>query len=302
MTKKAFTMIELIVVISIIALLIGILAPGMNAAKNYAQDLNQKSQFHDIELALETYAVQNDNEYPDSNYEFGPGITQGAHKLAEALVGRDMHGLDPKTSWNSGTDDTTRADEVYLEDNYVNRAETLINLDKISAFDISQIYGYGTYRPSGNFAYSGRYKDDGTIYDSSRKQAVVFSDVYKNKKVTLPDGSTAKCGMPVLYYKANTSSKTLDYQKPEKSVFDVTDNFYIFFLEKNDDKSKKHPYYAEYNQCEQFYNDLINPKIIPISENEDPTPYNKESFLLLSAGRDGLYGTKDDIWNIPVKK
>ena len=45
MKKKGFTIIELVVVISIIALLIGIMAPGLKVAVRQARELKQKGQF-----------------------------------------------------------------------------------------------------------------------------------------------------------------------------------------------------------------------------------------------------------------
>jgi len=49
----------------------------------------------------------------------------------------------------------------------------------------------------------------------------------------------------------------------------------------------------------EFYDDLINPTI---PAGIDPVPYRQDSYVLLSAGEDGLYGTVDDIWNIHDKK
>jgi len=40
-----------------------------------------------------------------------------------------------------------------------------------------------------------------------------------------------------------------------------------------------------------FYNAITNPKM------SQPRPYNMNTYILISAGHDGIYGTKDDICN-----
>ena len=50
-----FSLIELLVVISIITLLLGFLATGIQAFKKRANDLRQKSHFHGMEVGLELF-------------------------------------------------------------------------------------------------------------------------------------------------------------------------------------------------------------------------------------------------------
>ena len=81
------------------------------------------------------------------------------------------------------------------------------------------------------------------------------------------------------------------------SVFDYDDNLDIMALGDNVE-SIVHPYYvANPDTAVDFYADLIDPHV-----RDGLTPYNKDRFILLSAGKDGLYGTKDDIWNISGMK
>ena len=54
-TKKGFTIIELLTVMSIIIILMSLLVPGLNRIRKLAKDLAQKAQFYDIDKALNDY-------------------------------------------------------------------------------------------------------------------------------------------------------------------------------------------------------------------------------------------------------
>ena len=50
--KTGLTLVEMLVVLSIIAILIGLLIPAMTVVKNTAKEAKQKTQFSAINLAL----------------------------------------------------------------------------------------------------------------------------------------------------------------------------------------------------------------------------------------------------------
>jgi prepilin-type N-terminal cleavage/methylation domain-containing protein/prepilin-type processing-associated H-X9-DG protein len=62
--RSGFTLIELLVVVSIIALLIAILLPSLARAKNNAKKTACASNLHQIGVALNTYAAENENNLP----------------------------------------------------------------------------------------------------------------------------------------------------------------------------------------------------------------------------------------------
>ncbi|MHC4460775.1 MAG: type II secretion system protein [Planctomycetota bacterium] len=66
LTKKAFTLIELVIVISIISLLLAISMPILTKARRSAHSLIGVSRQRDTAFAVTIYALDNDNRYPDS--------------------------------------------------------------------------------------------------------------------------------------------------------------------------------------------------------------------------------------------
>jgi prepilin-type N-terminal cleavage/methylation domain-containing protein len=62
--SRAFSLIELLVVISIIALLIGLILPALGRARSIAKQTVCQSRLRQWGLAFETYAVENDGYYP----------------------------------------------------------------------------------------------------------------------------------------------------------------------------------------------------------------------------------------------
>ena len=61
---SAFSLVELLVVISLIALLIGLILPALSRARSVAKQTVCQSRLRQWGLAFETYAVENDGFYP----------------------------------------------------------------------------------------------------------------------------------------------------------------------------------------------------------------------------------------------
>jgi len=309
LSGSGFTLIELLVVISIITLLIGFLGTGIQAAKRHATNLRQKSNFHAIEVGLELFQKDYD-DYPPSKMideksdgSSGPKVC-GAQHLAEALVGRDTRGFDPKSNWYAPDEDetiyanvtdkgSTQEDEAAGK---TRRWKLFIELKKMGAFVMHDLYE--NYNKD---VYSSK---DPCSPDSFR--APVITDIFRQKKIKVPYKDHAEwVGSPILYYKANSSSR-LFKKVPQPSdnysnwIYNYEDNRGIIELGTIKDPAVKHHFdeghtYTEDDQQKTgvhlFYKTITNPKV------SYDKPFNAATFILISAGRDGIYGTKDDISN-----
>jgi prepilin-type processing-associated H-X9-DG protein/prepilin-type N-terminal cleavage/methylation domain-containing protein len=68
MARKAFTLVELLVVIGIIALLIGLLLPALSTARQQAQAVDCLSNLRQMVIAVHSYADAYNGQYPIAYY------------------------------------------------------------------------------------------------------------------------------------------------------------------------------------------------------------------------------------------
>ncbi len=87
--KFAFTLVELLVVVSIIGLLVSIVLASLNSARIKSRDTRRVSDIREIRSALELYYTDN-QEYPDDIYATSGSIT-GKYI---AVVSKDPRGTN----------------------------------------------------------------------------------------------------------------------------------------------------------------------------------------------------------------
>ena len=67
-TRRGFTLIEMLVVIAIITILVAILLPALNNAREGARRIHCGSNLHQAGIGLEGYVLDFNNEYPDGDW------------------------------------------------------------------------------------------------------------------------------------------------------------------------------------------------------------------------------------------
>jgi len=290
--KTGFTIIELLTVMSIIVILLGLLVPSLNTMKWYARYTTQKNQLKNIETGLHSFELDF-GEYPDSSA--GPSAAPycGAMKLAEAMAGQDGFGFHPDSSF--------RADGLSAagKDLYpgIPDAENLRSRKGYMEARDVQLCVLDDYLNS--LPSPPSWNGSGKI--------VLLCDVYKLNNFRNIKGD--KLGMPILYYKANTSKLSHDVNDPcnTNNIYNFYDNHEFVGLGVISDLTvTEHPLFQKPAipgppgpPGQRFYEETRD-ESVPIAGAYDPMkirPYNKDGYILISAGRDGLYGTKDDVCN-----
>lgn len=105
-SRRAFTLVELLVVIGIIALLISMLLPALKRAREHAQSVACLSNLRQVVLAIQTYATDHHglmlcrDDTSGSNWLWGPVLTGGYLQSTAAK----WPGSDPMKSTYFGLD------------------------------------------------------------------------------------------------------------------------------------------------------------------------------------------------------
>jgi len=279
--KKAFTIIELLTVMSIIVILIGVLVPALNNVRKYATKVKQKAQFNAIQASIELFNNENDG-YPPSTALDGVGQPYcGAMKLCEAMMGRDLLGFHPDSVFRADGLDATGTRQLYpippSTNNLGTRLGPLLQFENANAYRLTDIYGTGNTTPF-------------------QENIFVLCDVYTRNMRT-----GKRMGMPILYYKADTSNYLHDPNQPMDAmnsggnIYNYWDNQTLVALGKPWEQAGSTSQHSLSNPI-RFYRNTRNTEVTTVRR-----PYRTDSYILISAGFDGEYGTADDICNFEWK-
>jgi len=320
-----FTLVELLTVIFIIALLISILVPALNAVRDQARNAKTSGELSSIGKGVELFHGEL-GKYPHSHggnpFDDDSVILTGAQWLAVQLVGPDMHGY-VKPELAIDTNDNGEIDEADWQAWY--------ELDPARAYP-----RLGPYVPTeGDIVQSfvswaeghPGYTVDGDLEDTgdrwSNDRIPFFVDAY---------------GLPIVYYAASTYAKkpftTGTPGNLEYGRYDQSDNAGFTGNDTGDGRNDAtqeglnpygdaeplghasnaiyHPlgilgYYPDNSNAEpdpKTFADVIMDWNIFEANRDAGTgqgrvwPHNADSFILVSPGKDGLWGTKDDVSNI----
>jgi hypothetical protein len=186
------------------------------------------------------------------------------------------------------------ADQDEYIDSLAARKDPYLPVDKVPAFQLDAIY-----------------PDTGAFGSTTplTERMFVLSDVFKRAQ-NISSTGPSKVGMPVLYYKASESGQyhdpaavDIDNYSAPGDIYNYCDNKDIIDLQLpwapgSTDTDEMHAYGSNLEGIEQFYNSTEDVRIRAANAGMGfRRPFRPESFILISAGYDGRYGTSDDITN-----
>jgi len=282
------------------------------------------------------YPESDDNADPYTGDGFNPHDWDptpycGANKLAEAIVGWDLLGYHPNSDfrsdggfrhpngdgfmgeatlgayhanedYNGQPDSGAPLNPLYAETAGANvkaRWGPLVELENANAYRMADVYdpceviegpGIGGAAGFGPTSY-------------------VLCDVFAKKR-----HAGKKTGMPILYYRARTEYTEQDSDDENgneilNDIYFYPDNFNLLALGSPENPEHRHPLANNLTgdggsltagspivdsrfDWADFDSMILNPQVTTIKR-----PYRAGSYILVSAGKDGLYGTPDDLFN-----
>ncbi len=338
---RGFTLLELLTVVAIITLLIGILVPALNAARDQAKRGATQAQLSAIEKGAQLFSNELDR-VPQSRGKnpFEPAgdniYLTGSQWLALQLSGVDFQGyVKPVT-----TNDASSPPDNILDDTDWNAWYDFENGGRFTRLGPYVQADGKTARAPENYI-----KDNAEV--SVAPAEMLGADAggtggdsdWNNGRVPFYVDSFNR---PILYYAANATAKPPFTTGSGSSnlvlgKYDASDNAYLTGLDSDngftpvsggldgwsltgeqatgflhplgrfkdaqtDVDDNKWPAALESFQAYIADRNVFDSTVRASDSKGRISPHKPDSFILISAGKDGLYGTGDDVKNFEIGK
>ena len=194
----------------------------------------------------------------------------------------------PHTVYHPNINDTGNVLGLFAEtadENVQARKGPFIDLENANAFELQDVY-------------------DPTDLGGFNISSLVLCDVYTAKRQ-----SAKKVGMPILYYRSRPGfieQDSTDVGGTADDIYLYSDNYNILSLGVPGEVGIYHALadgvlggggttagaIDNANDLEDFDNMILNEQVTTVRR-----PYRADTYILVSAGKDGIYGTPDDLFN-----
>ena len=168
------------------------------------------------------------------------------------------------------------------------RKGPFVDLEKVNAFHMDEVYSKDALSKNGNFDQTTNIGDSTTIYP------LVLCDVYAQKRGGV---GSKKIGTPILYFRAHSNFKfqnSTDTNGVDDDIYNLYDNYEILDIGMPDSGIDTFTVMdtTDQTEFENFEDMIVNKNVQTIRR-----PYRADSYILISAGKDGDFGTADDVFN-----
>jgi len=304
-------------VVAIITLLISILVPAVNAARKQAARAAARAQISGVSSGIEMFRTDF-GYYPSSVPQDKDGVNapdirtgadgddfvvQGAHRLAMAMVGLDQLGCPAKNGGKTTGGASVSPDSIkgwYYSQGASGSANGSFASNATAIYPKDTDWG----NPVLKTTRRGPYIDpkgfnivkDMTI-DDRNPGAIVLTDRYDKRaqdNITTSPNSGYDAHSVILYYAANERGKYI-----YRGAIDENDPNNIYYYQDNKNILSSASSFIGGSYTAQKFYDFIEDTNAQINTGNNAThmPVNKDSFILISRGWDGVYGTDDDVTN-----
>jgi type II secretory pathway pseudopilin PulG len=306
--KRSVTLVEVVVVILAVLFFVLLFVPAVNDGHGRnARNTAVKAQLYHISQGLEMFK-SDFGYYPSSTPQDSKGVTltdtstsgvvNGFHRLSFALLGRDEMGC-PKEKGATGT--SHMLPDQYSDTSVDSLTGWYYSTDPDGTFSgkdmnkpvwkaVGSVKGesekYKTARKSPYIISEGFYRVKDKVVDPNGFVPVLCDKFDKQRNNEISNEKDYQDHSIILYFKANPKGKRIGGppQRPwSEEIYYAANNWRMV---KKDDNG---------NIDQAAFWDFIEDK--KKTKGNDRQPVNPDTYLLISAGKDGQYFTEDDIVN-----